>query len=378
MQLKKLQLNNFQSHRNTVLEFSEGLNCITGSSHVGKSALVRGLKFLLFNEFDKKYVTWGEDICSVKALFDNGIELTRERNGSINRYVLKKDKVEDVFENFGTDVPKKIIDVLQIYKAQFDADKFVNLNIMEQHDNFFLLNESDTFRAKAIGSLIGLHYVDSATRSLLADIKENKALKVSLEKNIEDRKKNLDCFKEICNYEQVYQVSIDLLKKIKDLNENLKKLEVVQQDIVNFQQKQKSFDLSVERYKNFDENKAERLFDILKEADKLESLIYEIISFERKATDFKERSETYQNFDSSKSDSFFSLLDKIKIIENLHNEILNFIKKKESWQKSFDEKEAVLNHYKENYRQALIKEHVCPVCLSKIDENKIDTLMKEV
>jgi exonuclease SbcC len=48
--IKKLSLRNFQSHRETDLEFSPGLNIIVGPSDQGKSAIIRALRWLFYNE----------------------------------------------------------------------------------------------------------------------------------------------------------------------------------------------------------------------------------------------------------------------------------------------------------------------------------------
>jgi ABC-type transporter Mla maintaining outer membrane lipid asymmetry ATPase subunit MlaF len=48
--IKKLIIENFQSHKYTEVDFSEGFNIIFGPSDYGKSAIIRALRWVLYNE----------------------------------------------------------------------------------------------------------------------------------------------------------------------------------------------------------------------------------------------------------------------------------------------------------------------------------------
>ena len=47
--IKKIELHNFQSHEYTEMEFDRGLNVILGNSDVGKTAILRAIKWALYN-----------------------------------------------------------------------------------------------------------------------------------------------------------------------------------------------------------------------------------------------------------------------------------------------------------------------------------------
>lgn len=53
--LKRVRLENFQSHRNSVIDFDRGLNVIVGPSDSGKSAIIRAIKWALYNEPSGNY-----------------------------------------------------------------------------------------------------------------------------------------------------------------------------------------------------------------------------------------------------------------------------------------------------------------------------------
>ena len=47
--IKQLNIHNFQSHEDSSLNFTEGVNVIIGASDSGKSAIIRALKFVVYN-----------------------------------------------------------------------------------------------------------------------------------------------------------------------------------------------------------------------------------------------------------------------------------------------------------------------------------------
>jgi len=48
--IRSLEIENFQSHELTKLDLHKGLNVIVGPSDQGKSALIRALRWLCYNE----------------------------------------------------------------------------------------------------------------------------------------------------------------------------------------------------------------------------------------------------------------------------------------------------------------------------------------
>ena len=59
--IEAIEITNFQSHANTVLEFHEGVNVIKGTSGHGKSAIIRALEWLLTNTYYGDAKSWFAD-----------------------------------------------------------------------------------------------------------------------------------------------------------------------------------------------------------------------------------------------------------------------------------------------------------------------------
>lgn len=186
--LKRLIIENFQSHQFTQVDFAPGFNVIVGASDQGKSAIIRALKWLYFNEpRGADFIRVGATGCRVTVLLDDGTQVSRERTPSRNRYYVQQPgREEEVFEGFGSRVPREVELALGVAKAKLDEDLETMLNLGEQLEAPFLLAEAGSVKAKAMGRLYGVHIVDAALRETVRDMsraqQEEKRLKEELEK----------------------------------------------------------------------------------------------------------------------------------------------------------------------------------------------------
>lgn len=166
--IRKIILNNFQSHNETAIELPLGVTAIIGDSDSGKSALFRGIKwFLTGRPVGKEVVRHGEKFCQVSLVLDSGDCVSRCWDNGKNYYLVNGEKKD----NFGSSFPE-------------DIKRIVNLtedNIIEQFNWFSLFYKSPSELAKYFSSIIDLEgigntldyvdkkisLVDSETRLLL-------------------------------------------------------------------------------------------------------------------------------------------------------------------------------------------------------------------
>lgn len=168
---KKLIIKNFQSHIHTELDFHPGLNVFVGPSDSGKSAILRALRWVLFNSpRGTEHIRIGANICEVALHLNDGTIIKRIRNhSSINRYQLeKKGEEPQIFEGFGSEVPLEIVDAHQFKPLQLEQ-KDIFLQVGNQLDGPFLLSESSGVKAKTIGLVSGAHLIDRALKKLNSD-----------------------------------------------------------------------------------------------------------------------------------------------------------------------------------------------------------------
>ena len=153
--LKKLNIKNFQSHKNTEIELSSAVNTIQGNSDCGKSAVMRALNWLAFNPAGDYFISdWakrGKTIsnpCEVTVEVD-GHTITRKRDKDFNGYILDG----QIFEATRNTVPPQVAEVLGLGEV----------NIQRQLDPPFLLSKSSGDVSRYINSLVNLIRIDEWT-----------------------------------------------------------------------------------------------------------------------------------------------------------------------------------------------------------------------
>ncbi|TDX52910.1 AAA family ATPase [Orenia marismortui] len=257
--IERMEIINFQSHEHTILEFDKGLNVITGPSDQGKSAIIRALRWVLYNEpRGTDFIRHNQSDCQVAIELDNKFKIIRKRTPSKNRYILVNPEGEEhVFERVGSGVPEEIIKVHGMPKIDLDTDNETTLNIDYQLEGAFLLTDSGSVRAKTLGRLINVHIVDSAIRRTKTDISRlnmrNKQLKEELEINREKLKEfdNLD-----------------------DLKKDIKSKETILDNLRTYNQKLESLISLQEKLNQSDDrmNKYSDLLDQLNDLEKIEDI----------------------------------------------------------------------------------------------------------
>ncbi|GAQ26195.1 exonuclease SbcC [Tepidanaerobacter syntrophicus] len=215
--IKSLRLINFQSHKDTKIDFDEGLTVILGQTDQGKSAIIRALKWVLYNEpRGTDFIMAGCKLCRVSLEMDDGSVIIREREGQRNRYILIQNGKEEVFEGFGNTVPLEIARAHGIPKIRIDKDAASAVNLAEQLEPPFLISESGGNRAKALGRLVGIHIIDAAQRTVLKDITNAKQNFESIQKDIESLNSQLESYKDIVELQIRISSLQDILKKLKE------------------------------------------------------------------------------------------------------------------------------------------------------------------
>jgi len=173
MFIRKLEIKNFQCHEHLLFDLNEGVNAITGESDQGKSAIIRALRWLIFNKPDgQQYRKHGTKETVVRVVLDNGTAVARVRSSAINRYVLEiKGSETQVYDSFGRDIPEPIVNAFGISPAVFSEDVSEELSISKQFDGPFLLSASGIVKAQVLGTLSKTSILDTAVRMVGSDIR---------------------------------------------------------------------------------------------------------------------------------------------------------------------------------------------------------------
>lgn len=236
--LKEVIIENFQSHQLTRLQFGPELNVVVGPSDQGKSAIIRAIRWVLFNEpRGMEFIRVGSSEARVTLIWSDGSSLSRERGQRKNRYVLQRPGQDPVvLEGFGVEVPLEVRQLSGIEPLQIDKDTCLNLHLGQQLEAPFLLEGSGIgqLRAKAIGRLSGVHIIDAAQSSLASEVRRLQQLENRLSGEKEQLELQLQAYQQLEEEQtrlQKVQEQVQLLEGLEQTRVELEKLLAEWQDI---------------------------------------------------------------------------------------------------------------------------------------------------
>jgi len=159
--IESINLTGFQSHKNTRLNFDNGVNVIVGKSDCGKSAVIRAIRLVLENKPNgDSFINHDCKSMSV-AMRVNGSDIVRGKGTGENRYALGKEE----YTAFGQSVPDPIV----------AATKFHGVNAQFQLDSPFLLSMTPGEAGQYLNSIMNLDIIDQTVKAAQAMARENKA-----------------------------------------------------------------------------------------------------------------------------------------------------------------------------------------------------------
>ena len=182
--LEKLSIKNFQIHSSFDLEFDKRITCIVGASDVGKSAVLRALKWVLSNSpSGDSFVKDGSSSCQVELEVDGKV-VSRHRTPSLNRYLYGTREEFLEYKAFGSDVPEPIANFLNVGPTNFQS----------QHDPPFWLSDTAGQVSRNLNAVVNLDIIDRAlSAAAKAVTKARTALELADERcaKARDRKMSL-------------------------------------------------------------------------------------------------------------------------------------------------------------------------------------------
>lgn len=253
--IKRVILENFQSHKHTIVDFDNRLNVIVGPSDSGKTAILRGIKWALYNDPSGDYfIREGESHCSVTLIFSDSTKIKRYRSKSKNAYYLYDEYDNELnFEGFGTNVPEEILNATGIKKILLDKNVSKSINISDQLEGAFLLSEKGSIRASSIGYLVGVDIIDDALKETLREVRSISNNKRNMDEHIDKLEK------ELSQYDYLEELTIktnkleDTLNKINTKEELLSKYKSIQTTKIKLINEKSKIDFHLEQLKSVSE-----------------------------------------------------------------------------------------------------------------------------
>lgn len=332
--IDRVLIENFQSHENTELTFHDGLNVIVGPSDHGKSAVIRAIKWVLYNEpRGSEFIRQGANFARVTLWLNTGYSVIRERTSSKNRYILSdSDGNTNVYEGFGNEVPQEIIKAHRIPKVMMDTDISSSINIGNQLEGPFLISETGAIRAKAIGRLTGLHIIDKSIRDSATDLRRENQTRDRIDGELQEVNEKLKEYQYLDLLEEKIEVSANHIKEIEDSLDKIATLININNNLQDTNRKYKEVGYEIERLEKIDEcDMILRMIEI--DFMKLKSMDNLCNRYNCNLLEAKEMERTLSKTDEVSSG--------IRLLKQIDEKVLNFDRLKKA-QKTLKEVESEL------------------------------------
>ena len=192
--LAKLSVKNVALIESAEIEFSEGLNVLSGETGAGKSVILDSLNFVLGAKADKTMIRYGETECFVKAEFF--VPESSEAVRDLREMDIDSDG-EIVISRRFTDGGKNSVKINGSTATAAMLRRITSklVDVHGQSEHFFLLSESN--QLKTLDGVCGesLTKTKRALADILSAYKEKKRALASLGGNEEERARRLEILK---------------------------------------------------------------------------------------------------------------------------------------------------------------------------------------
>lgn len=375
MFFRQLEIKNFENHEHTIIDFSDGFNLICGRSNTGKTALVRVLKLICYNDFSPQSVRVGSSKCYVKLTTDKGyVEV--ERGPKINEWVVKKNGEEPItFSKPGKQILPEVAEITGLDVINL-GEREIKPNIMDQLEGHFLLaemegqNVSGSFRAQVIDEISGLAGMESLIKSISLDaIRLGKEIKAS-EKRVEElsKEKHDEAIlererKTVSNAEELITAASEGFEFADEAEELFNDINKAKEDV---------FETDKRLQKIPDFEKAILFLDEASDiSNRIKSASEIIASYDDAKSELKETEKVLSNIpDTSKInpllDDAKEAYDLAKEGDNLVSSLVDVYEDIEKLEEELSLNSSNLDELTHFLKEAVEKVDLCPICLKPV------------
>ena len=217
--LKRLRIKNFQSHKDSEIIFSPGVNVITGESDHGKSAILKALRLLWENRplgfrFHSNFAKKGE-ATEIEIEVDSGEILKQVKDGVDTVYTIEG---TDFSSKTGRDVPDFVANILNL----------ADINIQSQLDSHFLITSPAGEVGREINQITRLEEADEWTSQATTNINSLNKENSVLDRQLKGYLTELDEYKNVDIIDKLVQEVKEGFASYDKLDEQLYSLEKLQ------------------------------------------------------------------------------------------------------------------------------------------------------
>ena len=344
--IKNLTITNFQSHKESYLEFDPGVNAITGRSDIGKTTILRALNWVVNNKpsgFDfKKH---DADFTYAQIEFEEGIKIERYKSKKENSYSINGEKLKAL----GQSVPEEVKKIINLN----------SINFQSQQDAPFLLSQSSGEVARYLNKIVNLNSIDNGLINIKREMTQIKNKQENIKIQIDDKKEELKQFENLKYHENKL---IEIEQKEKIVNNKKSQILLLEQliNLINELNKKKNSYQWIDKAKIILTGVKQKGHDFKTAKIKIETLK----NITQKINSLKDQLKDYQIITKNKN-KIYGLVEKNKTLKEKIILITLLKKLTENIKKYIIIKETI-SKKESRFHQALKKLKICPLCNSEI------------
>lgn len=348
VKVKSIDIENFQSHENTHIDFDAGLNIIVGESNNGKTSILRAMDWVVDNQpLGTDFIMTGKKYCKVRITYDNDNFIERYRTLKDTGYYhvgFVDNSGQDTYieyKGFTNNVPVEVMNVHQMPKINITKNIETHLNKLSQLERPFLITENTNEKAAAIGRITGTNIVDVAIKNIGSNITADKKL---LKANIKT-KTELEAQKDLININKLeslktfYESALNKIKELQDLYNSANNIKLTKENCDN----------NIVQYtKTIDD--CQTIIKKKKEVDEAQELITNINTMMNLLNKYKQCNESIKDLNTKINDCNKTIIQKntINSCDNAISKIQSLmilLKKQASVNGLIDSQKYAINHF---------------------------------
>jgi exonuclease SbcC len=185
--IRSISVRDFESHRNTTLDLSPGLNVLVGPSDAGKSAIFRALSWVLRNrplgDFMIPLFWASKEGTEVTIETTDGCAVVKRKHKGANEYLVDG----KLLTGFGTDVPREVEEALRMDEVNFQPQIALP----------FLMFDSPGERARVLNRVAGLDAIDRTLANADAGLRKHRRGAEEKRERLAALQRDLDRYKDL-------------------------------------------------------------------------------------------------------------------------------------------------------------------------------------
>lgn len=235
MRITNLLMENFQIHKELLLEFTPGVNVLVGESDAGKSAVVRSLELLLRNQ-----PKGGEGIYQ-SDFTENPLKVILEDDR--NNLIERENRVYKVngspLKAYGSVVPEQVTELFPMK----------DINFQFQLDPYFLVLETGGRAAEILNKATGFNDQELILTEIKKRFSESRRILKMLIKQKESTNKEIEKLKTVPHLLMKAKAIISLEKELEENVGKLATIEMLSADIAEAEHEIKKY-INLDVYKS--------------------------------------------------------------------------------------------------------------------------------